>query len=179
MTSWAVMNSSKVLTALSGLLALVGLSFAAAPDLGELAAIPAGVRELAFNPEKPGSLYFSYRGGPGGPKNDAMTNGMGIGRHTLWIRYDHGEVSIRFQREDGSELKIDVGKYDWPTIKNETIAISIFTSEKEKEVLVCVGGVPAAVISVDTLQATCMSATRKEDPFFWRPEALKAFEMPR
>jgi len=175
----AMMISSKVLAVVCALLALADVTSAAAPDAGALAAIPAAVRELAFNPEKPDSVYFRYRGGPGGPKNDKMTNGMGIGRHSLWIWYDHGEVSIKFEREDGSELKIDVGKYDWPTIENTTVAISIFTSTKEKEVLVCVGGVPVAVIFIDTLQATCTSATRKEDPFFWKPEALQSFEKPR
>jgi hypothetical protein len=80
---------------------------------------------------------------------------------------------------DGSKLNVDVGKYDWPTTKNGTVPIFIFTSETEREVLVWVGGIPAVVIFTDTLQATCFSATRKEDPFFWKPEAVRSFEKTR
>lgn len=156
----------------SGSLPLAGESSAA----DKPSEIPEYLLRFCFDPELPESRYIGYDGGPGSNADGSYHNFRGIGQHKLTTGYANRKLKIDFTHKNGKELGFQIGSYWWPTSGNSGLVnVSVFRTPDD-QILLAVGGVPAAIIYPDGMRARVVGYDGNDKDKMLTAESLAVFD---
>ncbi len=131
---------------------------------------------MAFDPDLPESRYIGYAGGPGANTEGNDHNFRGIGKHQLVTGYSNRALQIDFTHENGRKLSFRIAPYRWPaTGKCEVVKVAVFRSPGD-EILLAVGGIPAAIIDPISMRARVVSYKGDDKERRLTPESLAVFD---
>jgi hypothetical protein len=154
-----------------------------APLAGETSAadnpskIPQDLLRFAFDPDLPDSRFIGYTGGPGSNAGGSYQNYRRVGEHNLTIGYANRELKIDFTHENGNGLSFRIGSYWWPVSPpgvSGSVSVAIFISPGD-EILLAVGGVPAAIIYPADMRARVLGYQGNDVDKILTPNSLEVF----
>ena len=138
--------------------------------------LPEALLAFAFDPDLPESRYIGYAGGPGANTEGNDHNFRGIGKHQLVTGYSNRALQIDFTHENGRKLSFRIAPYRWPaTGKSEMVKVAVFRSPGD-EILLAVGGIPAAIIDPVSMRARVVSYKGDDKEKRLTPESLAVFD---
>ena len=138
--------------------------------------IPEYLLRFAFNPDLPDSRYIGYDGGPGTNVDGSYHNFRGFGGHRVTIGYANRKFEIDFTHKNGKEFRFQIGSYWWPPSGNHgLVRVAVFRSSGD-EILLAVGGVPAAIIYPDDMRARVVGYNGDDKDKILTPESLAVFD---
>ena len=137
---------------------------------------PEYLLRFAFNPDLPDSRYIGYDGGPGSNVDGSYHNMRGIGGHSLVIGYANRKLKIDFTHKNGKVFSFQIDSYWWPTSGNSgSVRVAAFRSPGG-QILLAVGGVPAAIIYPDDMRARVVGYNGNDKDKMLTAESLAVFD---